>query len=130
MLRIIGKLLVLILSIFAIFLGISAVLGIQIYFPFNIAEGEVIPYHRMQSIRVAVFITFTFYGALYLINSIKEVYPIHFLKVFMISFGITSLVFSYQTEAGLKEIILAIFYLCCGLVFHLISRPEIKKYFT
>ena len=130
MLRVIGKLLVLILSIFAIFLGICAVLGIQIYFPFNIAEGEEIPYHRMQSIRVAVFITFTFYGALYLVNSIREVYPIHFLKVFMISFGITSLVFSYQAEAGAKEIILAIFYLCCGLVFHLISRPAIKKYFT
>ena len=130
MLRIIGKLLVFTLSIFSIFLGISAVLGIQIYFPFNVAEGEEIPYHRMQSIRVAVFITFTYYGALYLINSIKEVYPIHFLKVFMISFGITSLVFSYQSAAGAKEIILAIFYLCCGLVFHLIARPEIKKYFT
>ena len=130
MLRVIGKLLVLTLTIFAIFLGICAVLGFQIYFPFNVAEGEEIPYHRMQSIRVAVFISFTYYGALYLINSIKEVYPIHFLKVFMISFGITSLVFSYQAEAGAKEIILAIFYLCCGLVFHLISRPEIKKYFT
>ena len=130
MLRIIGKILIFTLSIFAIFLGISAVLGIQIYFPFNVAEGEEIPYHRMQSIRVAVFITFTYYGALYLINSIKEVYPIHFLKVFMISFGITSLVFSYQAAAGAKEIILAIFYLCCGLVFQLISRPEIKKYFT
>ena len=130
MLRIIGKLLVLILSIFALFLGICAVLGIQVYFPFNIAEGKEIPYHRMQSIRVAVFITFTFYGALYLINSIKEVYPIHFLKVFMISFGITSLIFSYQADAGAKEIILAIFYLCCGLIFHLISRPAIKKYFT
>ena len=130
MLRLIGKLLVLILSIFAIFLGTCAVLGIQIYFPFNVAEGEEIPYHRMQSIRVAVFITFTFYGALYLINSIKEVYPVHFLKVFMISFGITSLLFSYQSDAGVKEIILAIFYLCCGLVFHLISRPAIKKYFT
>ena len=130
MLRVIGKLLVLILSIFAIFLGICAILGIQIYFPFNVAEGEEIPYHRMQSIRVAVFITFTYYGALYLINSIKEVYPIHFLKVFMISFGITSLVFSYQAEAGAKEIILAIFYLCCGLVFHLISKPAIRKYFN
>ena len=130
MLRIIGKLLILILSLFAIFLGICAVLGIQVYFPFNIAEGEEIPYHRMQSIRVAVFITFTFYGALYLINSIKAVYPIHFLKVFMISFGITSLIFSYQADAGAKEIILAIFYLCCGLIFHLISRPAIKKYFT
>ena len=130
MLRVIGKLLVLTLSIFSIFLGICAVIGIQIYFPFNIAEGEEIPYHRMQSIRVAVFITFTFYSTLYLINSIKEVYPIHFLKVFMISFGITSLVFSYQAEAGAKEIILAIFYLCCGLIFHLISKPAIRKYFN
>ena len=130
MLRIIGKLLVFTLSIFAIFLGICAVLGIQVYFPFNVAEGKEIPYHRMQSIRVAVFITFTFYGALYLINSIKEVYPIHFLKVFMISLGITSLVFSYQAEEGIKEIILAIFYLCCGLIFHLISKPAIRKYFN
>jgi hypothetical protein len=130
MLRIIGKLLVFILSFFAVFLGICAVLGIQIYFPLNIAEGPEIPYHRMQSVRVAVFITFAYYGALYLINSIKEVYPIHFLKVFMFGFGISSLVFSYQAEAGVREIVLAIFYLCCGLVFHLISKPEIKKYFT
>ena len=130
MLRLIGKLLVLTLSFFAIFLGICAVLGIQIYFPFNIAEGKEIPYYRMQSVRVAVFITFAYYGILYLINSIKEVYPIHFLKVFMFGFGITSLVFSYQAEAGIKEMILAIFYLCCGLIFHLIARPEMKKYFT
>ena len=130
MLRIIGKLLVLILSLFAIFLGICAFLGIQIYFPLNVAEGKEIPYHRMQSVRVAVFMTFTFYGYLYLINSIKEVFPIHFLKVFMINFGITSLVFSIKGEEGIIEIIIAIFYLICGLVFHLVSKPEIRKYFT
>ena len=130
MLHLTGKILVLILSLFSIFLGICAVLGIQIYFPFYIAEGKEIPYHRMQSVRVAVFITFSFYGILYLINSIKEVYPIHFLKVFMISFGITSLVFAYQAKVGINEIILGIFYLCCGLVFHLISKPTIRRYFN
>ena len=130
MLHLTGKILILILSLFSIFLGICAVLGIQIYFPFYIAEGKEIPYHRMQSVRVAVFITFSFYGILYLINSIKEVYPIHFLKVFMISFGLSSIIFSFQAEAGGKEIILAIFYLCCGLVFHLISKPALRKYFT
>ena len=130
MLRIISKLLVLILILFAIFLGICALLGIQIYFPFNVAEGKEIPYHRMQSIRVAVFMAFTFYGCLYLINSIKEVFPIHFLKVFMISFGITSLIFSIKGEKGIIEIMFAIFYLTCGLIFHLVSKPEIRKYFT
>ena len=130
MLRIISKLLVLILTLFAIFLGICAFLGIQIYFPFNVAEGKEIPYHRMQSVRVAVFITFTFYGCLYLINSIKEVFPIHFLKTFMINFGITSLIFSIKGEEGIIEIIIAIFYLMCGLIFYLVSKPEIRKYFT
>ena len=130
MLRVISKLLVLILTLFAIFLGICALLGIQIYFPFNVAEGKEIPYHRMQSIRVAIFMAFTFYGYLYLINSIKEVFPIHFLKVFMISFGITSLIFSIRGEEGIIEIIIAIFYLMCGLIFYLVSKPEIRKYFT
>lgn len=130
MLRIISKLLALILSLFVIFLGICAFLGIQIYFPFNVAEGKEIPYHRMQSVRVAVFMTFTFYSCLYLINSIKEVFPIHFLKVFIISFGITSLIFSIKGEEGITEIIIAIFFLICGLIFHLVSKPAIRKYFT
>ena len=130
MLRIISKLLVLILTLFAIFLGICALLGIQIYFPFNVAEGKEIPYHRMQSVRVAVFITFSFYGYLYLINSIKEVFPIHFLKVFIISFGITTLIFSIKGEEGIMEVINAIFFLVCGLIFHLVSKPTIRKYFT
>jgi hypothetical protein len=84
----------------------------------------------MQSVRVGVFMTFTFYGCLYLINSIKEVLPIHFLKVFMISFGITSIIFSIKGEEGIIEIIIAIFYLICGLIFYLVSKPEIRKYFT
>ena len=130
MLRKISKLLVLVLTFFSIFLGICALLGIQIYFPFNVAEGKEIPYHRMQSVRVAVFMTFTFYGCLYLINSINEVFPIHFLKVFMISFGITSLIFSIKGGEGIIEIIIAIFYLMCGLIFYLVSKPEIRKYFT
>jgi len=130
MLRVISKLLVLILTLFAIFLGICALLGIQIYFPFNVAEGKEIPYHRMQSIRVAVFMAFTFYGCLYLTNSIKEVFPIHFLKVFMISFGITSLIFSIKGEEGTIEVFIAIFYFMCGLIFHLVSKPTIRRYFT
>jgi hypothetical protein len=48
----------------------------------------------------------------------------------MISFGITSLIFSIKGEEAIIEIIIAIFYLMCGLIFYLVSKPEIKKYFT
>lgn len=130
MLRFISKTLVLVLALWAILLGICAVLGIQIYFPFTIAEENEIPYFRMQAVRIAVFMTFVYYAYMYLVNAAKEVYPIHFLKIFMISVGISSFVFTYQYNASLSNYIIATFFLLCGLVFHLVSKPEIKKYFT
>jgi hypothetical protein len=48
----------------------------------------------------------------------------------MISFGITSLIFSIKGKEGIIEIVIAIFYLMCGLIFYLVSKPEIRKYFT
>ncbi len=130
MLRFISKTLVLVLALWAILLGICAVLGIQIYFPFTIAEENEIPYFRMQAVRIAVFMTFVYYAYMYLVNAAKEVYPIHFLKIFMISVGISSFIFTYQYSASLSNYIIATFFLLCGLVFHLVSKPEIKKYFT
>ncbi len=130
MLRLISKTLVLVLALWATLLGVCAILGIQIYFPFNISEENVIPYFRMQAVRVAVFMTFIYYACMYLVNASKEVYPIHFLKVFMISLGTSSFVFTFQYNANFSNYIIAIFFIFCGVVFHLVSKPEIKKYFT
>ena len=128
--RILGKILVAILALWSIFLGVSSIFGIQIYFPFSISESNQVPYHRMQSIRLAVFITFFYYALLYLINATKEVYPIHFLKVFMLSLGISAFIFTLQADTSLREYVVALFFFLCGLIFHLISRPNIKKYFS
>ncbi len=130
MLRLFSKILVMVLALWAIFLGACAVLGIQVYFPFKIAAEDQIPYFRMQSVRISVFMTFVYYACMYLINASKEVYPIHFLKVFMISLGISSFIFTHQYNASLSNYVIATFFFLCGLVFHLVSRPEIKKYFT
>ena len=59
----------------------------------------------------------------------------HFKKAYNVDekyldFGITSFIFSIKGEEGIIEIIIAIFYLICGLIFHLVSKPEIRKYFT
>jgi ABC-type uncharacterized transport system permease subunit len=48
----------------------------------------------------------------------------------MISFGITSLIFSIKGEEGIIETIIAIYYFMCGLIFHLVSKPTIRRYFT
>tara|TARA_Y100000996_G_scaffold415501_1_gene410623 strand:+ start:4531 stop:4923 length:393 start_codon:yes stop_codon:yes gene_type:complete len=130
MLRFISKTLVLVLALWAILLGVCAVLGIQIYFPFTISEENQIPYFRMQAVRIAVFMTFVYYAAMYLVNASKEVYPIHFLKIFMVCLSISSFIFTYQYSASLSNYIIATFFILCGIIFHLVSKPEIKKYFT
>ena len=130
MLRLFGKTLVLILALWGVLLGICAVLGIQIYFPFSIAEEDQIPYFRMQSVRVAVFMTFAYYAAVYLTNATKEVYPIHFLKIFMLSLGITGCIFTHQADAGFSNYIVALFFFLCGITFHILSKPNIRKYFS
>ena len=79
MLRIIGKALVLLLSTWALFLSICILLNINIIFPFEVIQDNELPFYRMQALRLAIFMTFIFYGISYLINATKEVYPLHFL---------------------------------------------------
>ena len=129
MLRLIGKLLVLILSIFAIFLGICAVLGIQIYFPFNIAEGEEIPYHRMQSVRLATIVSFVYFGIRYLIWNTVKMYPIQFLNIILKSLAVSSLFVYYTFQMELVEYWFVLFFFIVAIILHLSSRPEIKKIF-
>ena len=130
MLKLVCKSLVLVLALWAIFLGICAILGIQIYFPFKIAAENQIPYFRMQAVRVAVFITFVYYAITYLLNASKEMYPIHFFKIFIISLGISAIIFTYQYEESIDNYVIGIFFILCGIIFHLASKPNIRKYFS
>ena len=121
---------VLVLALWAIFLGVCAILGIQIYFPFKIAAENQIPYFRMQAVRVAVFITFVYYAITYLLNASKEMYPIHFFKIFIISLGISAIIFTYQYQESIDNYVIGIFFIICGIIFHLASKPNIRKYFS
>ena len=131
MLRIIGKGLVFLLSAWALFLSICILLNINIIFPFEIIQDNELPFYRMQALRLAIFMTFIFYGVSYLINTTKEVYPLHFLKVFLISFGIGLFVMNLiSPDTVFKDYVITFFILMCGIIFHLISKPQIKKYFS
>ena len=84
----------------------------------------------MQAVRVAVFITFVYYAITYLLNASKEMYPIHFFKIFIISLGITAIIFTYQYEESIDNYVIGIFFIICGIIFHLASKPNIRKYFS
>ena len=76
--------LVAVLCLWAIFAVALNFLGIDIYWPFYVASEEPIPHHRLLVARNGVFLTFAFYGLMFLRNSYEKVYPIHFLKMYLL----------------------------------------------
>jgi len=128
-LRILSKLLILCLVLWAIYVSLSAFFGIQIYFPFRVAEAEAIPYHRWQSVRVAVFLTLSFFMILYLLNASREISPVKFLEIFLIIYTPTMAIFTYQSGAPADEYFMVGVFGAIALILHLASREDTRKYF-
>lgn len=118
------------LTVWAIYTAISAFLGIAIYFPLRVAEGEPIPEHRWQSVRVAVCLTFAYYGIMYLLRASKEVYPVHFLKVFLFMVSFSGLIFFRRAGVEPSEYNILALWFMCAVVLHLASRPHLRRYFS
>ena len=66
MVRTLAKLIIGLLSLWAVAFIIAEIMGVTIYFPFTIVEKQEIPYHRITSVRLAVFLTFAYFGFRYL----------------------------------------------------------------
>jgi len=73
--RLLSKLIVAILSSWAAFIIISELMGFTVYFPFNFVEQQEIPYHRVNSVRLSVFLTFIYFGVRYLFFQSEKLYP-------------------------------------------------------
>ena len=83
MTKILSKIIVSILSLWAIFIIFSELMGVTVYFPFNFVEREEIPYHRINSVRLSVFLTFIYFGVRYIFFQSEKLYPIQFLDVYL-----------------------------------------------
>tara|TARA_B100001093_G_scaffold513877_1_gene586695 strand:+ start:241 stop:639 length:399 start_codon:yes stop_codon:yes gene_type:complete len=119
------------LALWAIFAVALNFLGIDIYWPFYVASEEPIPHHRLLVARNGVFLTFGFYGLMFLRNSHEKFYPIHFLKMYLFMTAIAgSLVYIKQDIYALDEILSLAVLLVCSLVIHVGSKLSYRRYFT
>ena len=129
-LRLISNIVIVGLALWAIYVTVTALFGVTVYFPFRVAGAESIPEHRWQSARLAVFVTFAYYAVIHLVNGSREVYPIHFLKVYLFALtGIGTLVF-IRAGVPLHEYLVPVFFGACSLLLHIASKPRFKKYFV
>ena len=130
MARILSKLIVAVFCLFATFITIAELFGVTIYFPFNFVERQEIPYHRIQSIRLSVFLTFIYFGIRYLFFQTEKLYPIQFLEVYIKSLAVCSLFVFYSMNIPLNEYYFVLIFFIVSIILHFASRRRNKNYFN
>ena len=118
------------LSIFAILTVASFYFDVYVIFPFTLVDSNEIPYENLLAIRLAIFSTFAFYGVMHLLHGSKEVYPIHFLKTFLLMLSIMGLTVFIKTnaEVSLKQWLIILFFFCIAIILHFSTVSKIRRF--
>ena len=111
MVKTLAKIIIGLLSIWALVFIIAEIMGVTIYFPFTIVEKQEIPYHRITSVRLAVFLTFAYFGFRYLFFQSEKLYPIQFLEIYIKSFTVCCLFVFYNSKVEYREYYFVLFLL-------------------
>ena len=124
-----SKILIVVLTLIGIIILLGEIINIHIYFPLIISENEQIPYHRMQSVRLSLIITFIYFGIRYMIWNTVKMYPVQVLNVILKSLAVSSLFVYFTLQMEFREYWFVLFFFIVAIILHFASRPEIKKYF-
>ena len=133
-LKMISNLIILLLSLWAIWIIIGAIFNISIIFPLEVVEDKQIPQERLVSIRLALFATFAYYGVSHLLNKNKMFYPIHFLCTFLYFFSFMgAITYLHMKLAGdfvsVANWLHTFFWFVIAVILHLGSTRQYKRIF-
>ena len=128
--RLASNCIILCFALWAICVVVTTLFGMTVYFPFRVAGADSIPEHRWQSVRLSVFLTFAYYAFIHLVNGSREVYPIHFLKVYLSVLTVVGAVVFIRAGVPAHEYVVLLFFIICTMFIHYASKPRFKKYFT
>ena len=127
--RLIAKLLVTAMVIWLLSVIICGLLGISIQFPFTILDEGEIAYHRLQTIRISLFLTVAYYGLQYVLGFTKEVYPINFVKVYIFNMCIVGLALFYRLNVEREEYLVLAFWLLFLAILNIATTNRYRRLF-
>ena len=130
MTRLLSKIIISLLTLWAVSAFIAEIMGVTIFFPFNIVERQEIPYHRLSSLRLSIMLTFAYFGFRYLFLQTDKLYPIQFLDIYIKSLAISSLFVFYSMNVELREYYFVFFFLVVSVILHFASKRKIRSYFN
>ena len=130
MARTLAKIIVGLLSLWAVSSVIAELMGVTIYFPFNVVEKQEIPIHRITSVRLSVLLTFAYFGFRYLFFQSEKLFPIQFLDIYIKSLTVCAFFIFYTSQVEIKEYYFVLFFFIVSIVLHFASRNKIRSYFN
>ena len=130
MARLLSKIIIGLLALWATSAFIAEIMGVTIFFPFNVVEGHEIPYHRVSSVRLSVFLTFGYFGFRYLFFQSEKLFPIQFLDIYIKSLTICGFFVFYTSQVEIREYYFVLFLFIVSIILHFASRNKIRSYFN
>ena len=130
MTRLLSKIIISLLTLWSVSAFIAEIMGVTIFFPFNIVERQEIPYHRLSSLRLSIMLTFAYFGFRYLFFQTDKLYPIQFLDIYIKSLTISGLFVFYSMNVELREYYFVFFFFVVSVILHFASRRKIRSYFN
>ena len=127
--RLIAKLLVTAMVMWLLSVIICGLLGVSIQFPFTIVDEGEIAYHRLQTIRISLFLTVAYYGLQYVLGFTKEVYPINFVKVYIFNMCIVGLALFYRLNVEREEYLVLAFWLLFLVILNIDTTNRYRRLF-
>ena len=127
--RLFAKLLVAAMVIWLLSVVICGLLGVSIQFPFTLIEEGEIAYHRLQTLRIALFLTVSYYGLQYVLDLAKQVYPINFVKVFIFNMCIVGLALFYRLDVDREEYLVLAFWLLFLAILNIATTNRYRRLF-
>ena len=127
--RLFAKLLVTAMVIWLLVVVICSLFGVSIQFPFTLVEEGEIAYHRLQTIRIALFLTVAYYGLQYVLGRTKEVYPINFVKVYIFNMCIIGLALFYRLGVDREEYLILAFWLLFLAILNITTTNRYRRLF-
>ena len=130
LMKLIGNLIILVLSLFCIGSLIGHFCGYTITFPqFSITKGYDIPEHRLHAIRLSIMFTFVYFSFRYLFFGSEKLYPIQFMGIMVGMLTIVGTLSYLFRGVEPSEYLVLIFYLPASIILYYAGKPEVRNIF-
>ena len=128
--RLLAKLIVILLTLFALMTIIGFIFNFSVVFPLTITNDiHDVPEHRLQAVRLATAATFAYFGVRYIFFQTTKLYPIQFMGIFLFFLSTIGSTAYYKDQVLLNQYAVPFFFFITSIVLYQAGKPEFRNYF-